>query len=71
MQLDNNLWAWSKIPERYVKESVSKVEEYLDEFSDAHWQLSRKKAKKTFVGYYTPEMDDTPDLEKDLESWYQ
>ena len=42
--LENGVWAWANIPEKYVKESVSNVEKYLAEFYDAHWQFPKKKA---------------------------
>ena len=44
---------------------------YLAELADARWQFLKKKAENLFVGYCTPEMDENPALEHDLESWYK
>ena len=61
--------AWSKIPSRYVKKSVAKVENNLAELADAGCQFPKKKCDNPFVGCYTPYMDDKPALEKELVSW--
>ena len=45
MRLENGVWAWANRPERYVKESVANVKNYLDELADARWQFLKKKAK--------------------------
>ena len=50
---------------------MANVENYLSELADACWQLPKNKSENTFVGYYAPEMDDTPDMEQDISSWYQ
>ena len=47
------------------------METYLAELDDVCWQLPKKKAKNPFIGDYEPDMDETPALEHDLESWYQ
>ena len=47
------------------------MEKYLDELDDACCQFPKKKAKKFFIGNYSTDMDETPYLEHDLESWYQ
>ena len=31
----------------------------------------KKKSENPFIGYYAPEMDNTPALDQDLASWYQ
>ena len=36
MRLDNGIWAWADISERYVKELVASVEKYLAEVADSH-----------------------------------
>ena len=71
MILENGVWAWSKIPARYVKESVANVEKYLVELGGARWQFPKNKSENTFVGDYAPETDKTPALEQELASWYQ
>ena len=70
MRLENGVWAWANIPASYVKESVANVEKYLAELADGRWNFPKKKAEYPFIGYYAPDMDETPDLEHDLESWY-
>ena len=42
-RLDNGVWAWANIPERYVKELVTSVGNYLAELADARWQFPKKK----------------------------
>ena len=54
MRLENRVWAWANISERYVKELVSKVEKYLAELADVRWQLPKKKEEKPFIGDYAP-----------------
>ena len=31
----------------------------------------KKKSENHLIGYYAPEMDNTPALDQDLASWYQ
>ena len=50
---------------------MANVENYLAELADACWQFPNNKSEYTFVGYYAPEMDDTPDMEQYISSWYQ
>ena len=50
---------------------MANVEKYLSELDNACWQLPKKKYNNIFVGDYAPNMDETPDLEQDLSSWYQ
>ena len=59
------------IPARYIKESVSNVENYLAELADGRWKFPNNKAENPFVWYYVPKIDETPALEHDLESWYK
>ena len=40
------------------------AENYLAEFSDARWQMPKKKSENPFVRYYASDMDDTPAMEK-------
>ena len=47
------------------------MEKYLAELADARWQFLKKKVDNPFIGEYETEMDNTPDLEHKLESWYQ
>ena len=68
---ENGVWAWANIPERYVKESVANVDNYLTKLVDARWQFTKKKSDNPFVRYYAPEMDKTPDLVQELASCYQ
>ena len=63
MLLEKRVWTWAKIPERYVKESVAKVEKYLAELAVARWKLPKKKYENPFIGYYEPDMDKIPDLD--------
>ena len=44
MRLENVVWAWVNSSARYVKESVSNLENYLAELADAHWQLPKKNS---------------------------
>ena len=71
MRLENRVWAWAKIPERYIKGLVSNVEKYLAELDDARCQLSKNKAENPFVGDFGPDMDETPALKQNLAYWYQ
>ena len=66
MRLDNGVWTWANIPERYDKELVAKVDNYLVELGDSCWQLPKNKANNYFVGGYAPEIDKTLDLEQEL-----
>ena len=50
---------------------MTNVENCLAKLSDVCWQLPKKKSDNTFVGGCVPDMDQTPALEKELESWYQ
>ena len=43
---------------------MANVENYLAELVGKRWQFPNKKAYNPFVGYYVPEMDETPALEK-------
>ena len=64
--LENGVWAWENSPARYAKESVANVEKCLSELADARWKLPKNKAKNPFIGYYTPDMYETPAFEHDL-----
>ena len=43
---------------------MANVEKYLAEFADACWHFPKNKAENPFVGDYSTEMDETPDLEQ-------
>ena len=47
------------------------MEKYLSELADARCQLPKKKAEKPFLRNYESDMDETPALDHDIESWYQ
>ena len=49
---------------------MANVDKYLAELADACWQFSMKKDEIPFIGYSALDMEETPDLEQDLESWY-
>ena len=49
---------------------MENVDKYLAELADACWQFSKKMAENPFIGYSALDMEETPDLEQDLESWY-
>ena len=50
---------------------MANIEKYLADLDDAHWKLPKKKAENNFVRDYSPAMDETPSLEKELAYWYQ
>ena len=43
--LENGVWAWANSPERYVKESVANVANYLVELADVLWQFPKKNLR--------------------------
>ena len=71
MRIKNRVWSGGNSPAIYFKESVANVENYLVDLDGACWQLSKNKTENPFLGYYAPEMDETPALEQELASWYQ
>ena len=71
MRLKNRVWAWASSTSIYVKESVENVEKYLAELADTCWKFLKKKSKNPLVRDYAPDMDKTPDIYQELESWYQ
>ena len=71
MRLDNGVWAWANIQERYDKEYVTNNEKYLAELANTCWQFPKKKVENPFVGDYVPETYEIPALEKDIACWYQ
>ena len=50
---------------------MKNVKNYLADLANARWQFPRNKTENPFFEDYAPEMDETPALEQELESWYQ
>ena len=50
---------------------MENVEKYLAELADTCWKFLKKKSKNPLVRDYAPDMDKTPDIYQELESWYQ
>ena len=70
MRTANGVWAWVNSPDRYVRESVKNMEIYLRGLNNNRWALPNKAEKPVIMGYAT-EMDESPVLEPDRDSYYQ
>eukprot|EP00804_Cyclotella_cryptica_P002919 CCRYP_013283-RA/>CCRYP_013283-RA protein AED:0.32 eAED:0.32 QI:0/-1/0/1/-1/1/1/0/188 len=70
MKLPNGVEAWAMSLARYVHQSVKNVEKYLEENLSARWKLP-SKAENPFAIGYSPELDDSPELDPSLSSYYQ
>jgi len=70
MQMHNGVWVWGLTSEKYVHQSVKNVKNYLFKNLDGRWKLP-KQAENTFVFKYAPELNDSPELELSLNSYYQ
>ena len=70
MKLPNGVWAWAMSPTKYVRQSVENVEKYLKEHLDGRWKLP-KRAENPFPMGYAPELDESPELNAELASYYQ
>ena len=70
MTLPNGVETWAMSPARYVHQSVKNVEKYLEENMSARWKLP-SKAENPFAIGYSPELDDSPELDPSLSSYYQ
>ncbi len=53
-----------------MHQSVKNVEKYLEENLSAHWKLP-SRAENPFAIGYSPELDDSPELDPSLSSYYQ
>ena len=62
--------AWAMSPAQYVHQSVKNVETYLEENLSARWKLP-SRAENPFAVGYSPELDDSPELDPSLSSYYQ
>ena len=70
MKLSNGVEAWAMSPAQCMEQSVKNVEKYLEENLSARWKLP-SKAENPFAIGYSPELDDSPELDPSLSSYYQ
>ena len=69
VELTNGVKAWSMSPVKYVKEAVENVKEYLDKHF--HGRRLAKRATAPWPLGYNAELDATPELSRDMASYYQ
>jgi hypothetical protein len=67
--LPNGMVAWGMSSSKYVQSDVHNVQEYPEAIPGNHKLL--KKASDPFAGGYTPELDDSPELDPTRENFYQ
>ena len=70
MQLHNGIWAWSISPSKHVWEAVRICKEYVARHLSKGYRLP-KRADNPFKSDYCPELDVSPILGPDEESYYQ
>jgi hypothetical protein len=67
--LSNGVVAWGMSSRKYVQSAVNNVKSYLVALPGD--QKLMKKAYEPFTGVYTPESDETPELDPTRENFYQ
>ena len=70
MQLHNGVWAWAMSPTKYVSQAVNNVEKYLEEVLEGRWRLPTRADNPFAIGY-SPELEESPELDPSLASFYQ
>ena len=70
IQLKNGLWAWSVSPSRYMHQSVKNVEKYIVENLGEIWKFPSSAYNPFTIGY-SPDIDEYPELDSFLASYYQ
>ncbi len=67
--LDNGVEAWGSSPAKYIQEAVKNCEEYI--FKNLGGRKIPKKVRGPWPSGYAAEMDESPELQADLASYYQ
>jgi hypothetical protein len=70
VQLDNNVWAWSLSPSKYVEQAVKNCQQHLRDKLNAKYRVPAK-ADNPFPVEYKPELDTSDPLDPECSSFYQ
>ena len=69
MRFNNGEWAWAMIPTKYVCEAVKKCAVHLSANYGGKYKMPQK-AENLFKMGYDPELDTSPQLDLDTDSYY-
>ena len=69
-RLDNNVWAWSLSPSKYVEQAVKNCQQHLKDKLNGKYQVPAR-ADNPFPVEYKPETDTSDPLDPEHSSFYQ